>query len=90
MTKAEGERRKAEVAVEPYPQLLRSGAFDCQLCVPADWDDARVVQFAEIAYPAGTELGWHIRREGDKALCGARERVPCDSRAGFVHIMLDL
>lgn len=70
-------------------QLVRTGALDCQVCVPADWSDAQVKAFADAAHPCGTELGWGIRREGSAALAGAQERVGCAARGGFVHIMLD-
>jgi hypothetical protein len=70
-------------------QVTRRGALDMQVCVPADWDDEPVRRFANMENPCGTENGWHIRRAGDKALAGAEERVPCESRPGHVHIMLD-
>lgn len=60
-----------------------------QVCVPVDWTDEQVKDFAETAYPCGTEFGWVIRKEGDEALAGDAERVPCQSRAGMVHVMLD-
>ncbi len=70
-------------------EMTRAGALDCQVCVPADWDDTAVKQFAENVNPCGTEHGWQIRKEGDEALDGDPERVPCQSRPGFVHVMLD-
>ena len=70
-------------------EVLRTGIFNIQVCIPVDWTDAQVLEFAESEYPCGTENGWLIRREGDKALCGAPERNPCVERASHVHIMLD-
>jgi hypothetical protein len=75
--------------VSEKPQVLKFGALDMQVCVPANWTDDQVKEFAEQAYPCGTSHGWGIRRQGDEALRGANERVPCASRPGFVHIMLD-
>jgi len=70
-------------------EVTQRGALDMQVCVPTSWSDELVVQFAEGANPCGTEGGWHIRRQGDKALAGADERVNCTERRGHVHIMLD-
>lgn len=60
-----------------------------QVCVPSDWTDEQVRDFAERENPSGTENGWFIRRDGDKKLAGYPERVSCAARAGHVHIMLD-
>lgn len=70
-------------------QVTRRGALDMQVCVPTDWDDEAVKSFADRENLCGTEHGWQIRREGDKALAGSPERMPCQERAGFVHVMLD-
>lgn len=60
-------------------EVAKRGLFDMQLCVPDDWDDDAVKRFADEQNACGTEYGWSIRRG----------RVPCASRAGHVHIMLD-
>lgn len=61
-----------------------------QVCVTADWTDEQVKAFADSKYPCGTTHGWHIRREGDPALGGDAERVPCATNVeSHVHIMLD-
>ena len=70
-------------------EVTRAGFLDMQVCVPSDWSDNKVVAFAESNNPCGTTGGWQIRREGDEALAGCAERVPCEDRDGFVHIMLD-
>lgn len=70
-------------------EVTRRGVFDCQVCVPTDWDDYAVKRFADRENLCGTSHGWHIRKEGYKGLAGAPERVPCESRPGFVHVMLD-
>lgn len=69
--------------------VTRRGALDMQVCVPMDWDDYAVKRFADTENLCGTSGGWCIRKEGDKALAGAPERIPCAKRPGFVHIMLD-
>ena len=70
-------------------EMTRMGALSCQVCVPDDWTDAQAIEFAEEKYPCGTEHGWAIRRQGDKALAGCDERVKCVGIDGHVHIMLD-
>jgi len=70
-------------------EILRSGMIDMQVCVPSDWTDQQVQDFAETENPCGTTHGWQIRREGDVALEGDPERNPCSDRAGNVHVTLD-
>lgn len=71
------------------PQVTYHGVLDMQVCVPADWSDEQVKSFADHHNPCGTKHGWEIRREGDPALAGCRERVQCADRKNHVHIMLD-
>jgi hypothetical protein len=71
------------------PIVTHGGALDMQVCVPAEWADELVCDFAERKFPCGTTGGWHIRHEGDRLLLGQPERVDCGVRSGFVHIMLD-
>ena len=71
------------------PQVVYEGLLDMQVCVPADWPDERIIAFADSRYPCGTTAGWRIRRNGEPALAGAPERVPCSRRTGYVHVMLD-
>ena len=70
-------------------EVTHHGIFDMQVCVPEDWDDRQVREFAESKYPCGTAAGWIIRREGDETLQGAPERQPCIEREAHVHIVLD-
>ncbi len=60
-----------------------------QVCVPADWTDEQVIEFANRKNPAGTELGWKIRGPESPYQNGAPVRVPCSERVGSVHIMLE-
>jgi len=71
------------------PEVTRKGVLDMQVCVPTNWDDEMVVDFANISNLCGTAHGWSIRRNGSEWLNGAPERNPCHERDGFVHIMLD-
>jgi hypothetical protein len=72
--------------------VTRAGALDMQVCVPKDWTDEQVRDFAELEYPCGTQNGWQIRKEGDKNLAGSHERVPCadeNRKTTHVHVVLD-
>ena len=71
------------------PQVTKAGVLDMQVCVPENWTDEQVKQFADQENLCGTQHGWHIKKQGDEALSGDNERVPCASREGYVHIMLD-
>ena len=70
-------------------QVTRRGALDMQVCVPTDWTDEQVKEFADMSNECGTENGWQIRRHGNKNLAGYDERVACHERSGHVHVMLD-
>lgn len=71
------------------PELLKVGIFSMQVCVPKDWTDEQVEQFANKEHPAGTTHGWTIRKQGSPLLAGADERVTCSQHPDKVHIMLD-
>lgn len=71
------------------PMVTRNTLLSCQVCVPRDWTDKQASDFVNGSNPAGTSNGWLMRRNGDEALAGADERVRCEGRAGFVHIMFD-
>lgn len=74
------------------PQVARTSALCMQVCVPAEFTDKQVVEFANNANPAGTQNGWIIRKQGNPALAGDNERVSCqgmNSRKDCVHIILD-
>lgn len=77
------------VKVKEGPEVRRIALFDMQVCVPADFTDDEVVEFAESENRCGTKAGWAIRRKGCPALGGDMERVPCNESPGKVHIVLD-
>jgi len=70
-------------------EVTRTGLLDMQVCVPKEWTDERVLEFAEAENPCGTTLGWVVRKEGDKYLSGMPERNQCTKHADHVHIMLN-
>ena len=69
--------------------VTKIGIFSMQVCVPAEWTDAQVVEFANRENGCGTDNGWYIRRDGDPSLRGDPERRQCSQRDEYVHIMLD-
>lgn len=69
--------------------VTRTGIFDMQVCVPADWTDEKVEEFANSQNPAGTTLGWKMRAADSEYQAGAPVRVPCANGGGNVHIMLE-
>ena len=71
------------------PEITQKNLLDMQVCVPKNWKDNQVVEFANAENQCGTTIGWLIRKQGDRALCGAKERVTCTERKDFIHIMLD-
>lgn len=70
------------------PSVTRCGILDMQVCVPSTFSDEQVEEFANRNNPAGTEAGWAITKEGDPVLAGDPERIACQDRDGYVHIML--
>ena len=71
------------------PEVTRTFLFDMQVCIPKEWKDKQVVEFANTNNPTGTDHGWYIRKQGSKYLVGDDERVSCVEHDGMVHIMLD-
>lgn len=71
------------------PTVTKHHLLDMQVCVPRDWTDEQVLEFAASRCICGTVHGWQIRKQGDEALAGCDERVPCKESPNFVHIMLD-
>jgi len=71
------------------PSVAHFGIFDMQVCIPKDWTDKQILDFAESAYPSATSNGWQIRKEGDEDLNGDPERAQCHDFKDFVHVVLD-
>ncbi len=68
--------------------MIRQNLLFAQACVPADWTDDQVEEWAP---PSGTTHGWGVREVGETFLgeeYKGPKRVPCLERKGFVHIML--
>jgi len=80
-------REKASPVEEP--KIILNAGLDMHVCVPDLWSDEKVIAFCEQKNPCGTEGGWGIRRAGDKRLWGMPERNPCDTRDGYVHMVLE-
>jgi hypothetical protein len=69
--------------------IWRESFLAVQACVPDEWTDEQVLEFAHDARPREDGFQWWLRREGDPALQGAAERVPYAKRLGHIHVMLD-
>jgi len=69
--------------------ILRTGFLDMQVCVPKDFTDEQVKEFADSYNPCGTKNGWLILKQGSKYLGGADERVVCSRKDDHVHIVLE-
>lgn len=69
-------------------EVIKAKGLAMAVCVPSGWTDEQIKEFADGENPAGTQNGWHVRKEGDECLRGTPERVPCSSRIDFVHVTL--
>lgn len=71
------------------PAILRASLLDMQVCVPIEWTDEEIEEFAETENPSGTTNDWFVVKEGNKRLGGDPERSPCAKHSGFVHVRLE-
>jgi len=71
------------------PQVIRVGFLDVQVCVPEDWTDDQASEFTNQAAPTGISNGWEMKKTGNSTLAGDPERVKCDDREHYVHIMFE-
>lgn len=70
-------------------EVTNVSIFDMQVCVPADWTDEQVEEFANRENLAGTTNGWKMRPADSPYQAGAPVRVQCSQNADNVHIMLE-
>lgn len=71
------------------PEVIRENLLDMQVCVPGDWSDKQVEDFANKERFCGTTSGWRVRKEGNERLGGYPERNPCSNGNGYVHVTLE-
>ena len=71
------------------PVVTLCKPFDMQVCVPKRWTRKQIKAFADRANICGTSWGWSVRKRGSRLLDGCPEKVPCEERKGYVHVMLD-
>jgi hypothetical protein len=69
-------------------EIIRRGLFAIQVCVPKDWTDQQIIEFAEEANPCGTERGWQIRRYLEEE-ANYQERGQCMDHENHVHLVLE-
>jgi len=70
-------------------EILKITALSMQVCVPKDWDDDQIHEFANDTESLLGSMSWEIRREGSVLLNGDPERAQCSSKPDHVHLMLD-
>lgn len=70
------------------PEIVRISFLAMQLCVPEDFTEAQILEAAERLNPSGTTNGWILAKEGDMALKGDPERVPCLAHPEKVHVLV--
>jgi hypothetical protein len=72
----------------PNPTICRKKVLSMQLCVPKDWTESKILEFAENRVPCGIESGWYLCKKDDPVLDGAEDRVSCDDRSEYVHVVV--
>lgn len=69
------------------PEIISQNILAIQVCVPDNFADKEIIEFAERANPCMTENGWFVR---EKDLDGNKQkRVACEKRTGFTHVILE-
>lgn len=66
--------------------VLRLGIVDMQVCVPSDWTNDQIVEFAN---RNGYYSGNYSLREDAELLAGCPIRNPCEKDESRVHVTLD-
>jgi len=69
------------------PEIVRWSLLNLQVCVPEEYTDAEVIEFADHNHRTGLDHGWRIVR-ADEMTDGSPERNPCSQRKGCVHVLL--
>ncbi len=69
------------------PIIVRAGLLTIQCCVPKEYTDQQIIEFAERHNPCGTQHGWSVRKEGN--CFNSPERVECTKHKENVHVLLD-
>lgn len=72
------------------PEVTRDGLCVMQVCVPREFTDEQVEQFANSERPTGIASQWSVQHQGDETLNGSDERVQCEhpERGDCVHVVL--
>lgn len=67
------------------PEIVRWSLLSMQVCVPEDYTDEAITEFANRNHPTGIESQWQIKTEYDD---DTPVRTPCESRRGCVHVVV--
>ena len=65
------------------PVVTKVGILNLQVCVPENWNDEQVREFANQENLCGTTNGWVVSQRPEVAA------VKCEGREGFKHVILD-
>ena len=64
------------------PEVLKVGLVSAHVCVPGEWTNQQVEDFVNMHNPTGLDHGWRVHKTKDP------ERVPCEDRCSYVHVVL--
>jgi hypothetical protein len=67
-------------------EIIRKKVFSMQVCVPEDWTDEQIIEFANTDTPSGTTMGWAIYKGDD----GQPRSVLCADKEGHKHLVVDV
>ncbi len=73
---------------KPRPSIIRTSPLLIQVCVPEEWNNEQIVEFANTKHPAGTSNGWMVVKDGHDLLSGDPERVRCAKYPNYIHVLL--
>ena len=75
-----------EIPVPHRPEVVKELFLAIQVCVPVDWLQKQIEEFANDQVICGTKSGWMMRTEpiGDDLV-----KMECNEKEGFVHIIMD-
>ena len=74
--------------VPPKPCVIKFGRCESQVCVPSEWTDRQIEEFANRVYPQPAGGGWGIRKN-TRLMAAIPLRNLSSAPQGFVRVTLD-
>lgn len=68
--------------------ILKMTGLAMRLCVPGNFTEEQIVEFAENKNPCGTSHGWELAKEGHLSLEGNKDRIMCAGDVDNVHVVV--